>query len=235
LDESHEDSTDEFSSDPESLASEVEASTGATPPVPRTGHVSSKLRRQIEKGEYIKMSLLEPKDPSDSRPPRFSFNPNSGQFEQMEEKKKFSFSQWRRCYITFMSLRMKAFPEEGQGLLRHLEIVEDLQRQGLDGVRYDAQFRETKAQHPSIRWGQYMADLVIAGLTPTTAPRLSVTRRPNSRVCSFYNSVEGCLSTRCRFAHACDRCNQPGHPAHKCYAQTSVTPQPLMDLQALKY
>jgi hypothetical protein len=232
LEEPYEESSDEFSSVVEEESSETEdeddveaGMSGATPPVPRVGHVPQNIKRQIQKGEYIKLSLLEPKDPAETRPPRFTFDPESGQFEQILEKKKFSFTQWRRCYITYMSIRVKAFPKETQGLLRHLEIVEELQSQGLDGMTYDRKFRETKAQHPNIPWGTYLADLVIGSLSVTRAllphRTTSLAAHPQpSRPCRAYNSPGGCNFPQCRFSHVCARCHRSGHAALRCFARS---------------
>lgn len=114
---------------------------------PSSSHVSDKVRRKIVEGEYIKINKLLP-------------TLDDEEDEKREHKYKLTFYQWVKCYRIFMSIRVKAYPNEIQGLLRHGETVQDLHEQGRDCVLYDAKFRRFKEQHPDTKWGQYLPQVV---------------------------------------------------------------------------
>lgn len=169
------------------------------------------------------------------------------QWSRVEERKRLgdrrksrelSFYEWIRCFHIFMSLRLQTAPSEVQGLLRHMEIVQDLNGQGKDAIAYDAKFRRRKEQHPSIRWGEFLAEVVI-GLPQVSrignGPRqqfrfrqqFNTFNRPSQgggfsrstrdqRHCNRFNSLMGCQMMNCFYAHKCGKCGIFGHPLHKC-------------------
>ena len=215
---------------------------GTIPAVPATSHVSQKTRKKIIQGEFFDISRLLP-----------TLQDEEEDMDKLEEKKKskLTFSNWIRCYHTFMSIRLQYAPEELQGMLRHAENVQDLISQGRDGILYDAKFRRAKEQHPSIAWGEYIAQIVnglplLSALParPPFRPRyldysaarpsssqsinyskqdgsLSANRRQYVKPCLKFNSTSGCLSNQCKFAHNCRYCGKVGHPVFRCWAKPS--------------
>lgn len=123
---------------------------GALPPVPRTGHVEPNIRRDIRLGRLVNLRKLirEVNIPSDDR-----------EKSERENKKKLPIGLWHDAFLVFFSIRVEAHPHETQGMIRHMQLVRQLQRQGKDGVEYDLLFRECKVNHPSIQWGEYLAEL----------------------------------------------------------------------------
>lgn len=136
-----------------------------------------------------------------------------------------------------MSIRLERFPNELQGMLRHEEIVQDMQGQGKDGLSYDAKFRRLKEQHPFIKYGEYLAEIVNGlpplinrlptGNVPTrfrppvSQPRLSLPGQRNymgkpNGVCYRFNSWAGCQIRQCLYRHACKKCGKPGHSIMIC-------------------
>jgi len=233
-------STDETNSDGFSSSEDVEeepsTKTGVIPAVPSTSHVPPKTKKKIIKGEYVDISKLLPT----------LFEYEEAEVEKSGKSKNLSFYEWVRCFRTFMSIRLSHAPQELQGMLRHGEIVQDLHEQERDGILYDARFRRKKEQHPFIRWGEYLADVVdslpkrkrfggpSSAFTPPRSwhpqprpqygpPMSTPASLPRSaaaaNVCIRFNTPQGCSLRQCRYIHRCARCGRPSHPSIKCFAR----------------
>ena len=209
---------------------------GVLPPVPRTGHVSDKVKKQIRRGEFVNFSSLIERGIDQGPARRFTLT-EAGTFAEIEDRRRLHFLHWIDCFVVFMSIRLEKFPWESQGLLRHLQLVKTLHAQGRDGTLYDTMFRKSKCQYPDILWGQYLPELVaeLEGGMPQQPPRLQppyaqFPRQPQRfrpynikqilnadtrGLCFAYNSARGCPRFPCRFMHACGRC-QGQHPVTAC-------------------
>lgn len=220
----------------------VPRTPGTLPAVPRCGHVTEKTRKQIRKGEFVQLSQLVPKDSDTSKRKQFTINSESGLFEEVESKVHLTFSSWLDSFIIFISLRIQSAPDETQGLLRHMQLIKNMYSQGKNGVEYDYQFRQAKAQHPTIQWGEYLPELsdeISAKEQKRTRPawetsRLPIGQRrrtpwsgqPNSwsqqqnkpKHCYKFNSKEGCKNSNCQYPHRCRKCLRMGHPIMNCFS-----------------
>lgn len=199
-------------------------STGTIPPVPKTGHVSEKLRKSIKKGEVINLALLKPTLLQDKPAKRFKFNAENGSFEEEEESQNIGFYNWLECFLIYMSIRLDYFADEAQGLLRHIQNCQGLARSGRDAIEYDLQFRTAKRQHPSIQWGEYLGELVdmIPDKTKTkrsfkqkSTYQSATNNQKWGGHCFKYNAVGKCPYPHCRYKHECKHCNGK-HSAVDC-------------------
>lgn len=227
-------SDEEFSSEFDDSAKEQELpiTPGTVPPIPRTGHVSQQLQKQIRKGEFVKFESLLTDQPG-SKQPKFRVNLETGSFDKVEDKQRLTFYQWINAFTIYMSIRIQGRPDETQGLLRHMQIVQQLQTQGKDAIGYDRQFRLLKVQHPNIQWGEYFAEIVDS--LPLTTQMYPVGQpgkigyrksRPfstpfrysdnNKSACYAFNSQRGCRFTSCRYTHKCSSCGKIGHSVIDC-------------------
>ena len=216
---------------------------GIIPPVPRTSHVSQRTMQKIKQGEYFSIKKLLPcLDDDDERDEQMTYQ----EWRKYEERprqreksdKQLNFFEWTRCFHTFMSLRLQTAPTELQGMLRHAEVVQDLASQGKNAIDYDAKFRRVKEQHPHIKWGQYLPD-VVDGLQPLRFARPTYNRganfvsyqprtanfasyRPRQQIgiCRNFNSRAGCSFANCKFSHKCQSCLRPSHSVTTCYANS---------------
>lgn len=174
---------------------------GAAPTVPRTAHVPK---------EYFSIShlLLDSEGDEDEK-------------ENKKIKKVTTFYQWIACFHTVMSIRLKFFPDELQGMIRHTEIVQDLCSQGKDFIAYDRQFRKDKAQWPEIKWGEYLHEIVnkLPRLNRQQPSQSSQQQGQGQRVCFRYNSPGGCRVRQCRWVHRCRSCFRLGHSSQTCFAR----------------
>ena len=59
----------------------------------------------------------------DKRAKKFSFNADSVQFEE-EESPDIGLFNWLECFLTYMSIHLDYFPNETQGLIRHIQNVQ---------------------------------------------------------------------------------------------------------------
>ena len=192
--------------------------TTALPAVPTTGHVPHALRKAIKKGEPINMARLLPNSKnfnSKAYQPTFAIDPESMCFRQEEPKEQLKFYDWSRAFTIFMSIRLSYFPAEAQSLLKHLQNVQELHAIGKDAIAYDISFRQSKHQHPSIPWGQWLSELVdkLPSVKPKVAPRPK-TRIHKRRICHNFNN-DKCTYTNCIFPHVCMKCGGK-HPAKTC-------------------
>lgn len=189
---------------------------GTIPNRPSSSHVADITRRKIINGEYVKMVKLLP-----------TLEDDESEKQDKKEDKKLTFYSWIKCYRVYMSIRLQAFPKEVQGMLRHSEIVQELQDQGRDGMLYDAYFRRYKEQFPEIKWGEYIAAVVNRLPWPQTRSwsnfnnfRRQRSQPRNSEVfCVYFNTMRGCSKIDCRFAHRCRKCGRGGHPEARCYVK----------------
>ena len=201
----------------------VPRSTGTLPCVPRTGHVSDKVKKQIRKGDWVNFASLLEREVEHGPARRFTLT-EAGTFEEIQERRILHFYEWVDCFIVFMSIRIEGFPGECQGLLRHLQLVKSLHSQGKDGTKYDTLFRKSKCQHPYIHWGEYLPELVCELGEPVQQPpylRPPLQSQPQASqlyhpakafidrpkgTCFSFNSTTGCHRSNCRFVHRCRRC-----------------------------
>lgn len=199
---------------------------GSMPTVPRTEHVDDKTRKRIRQGKFVDFkSLIAPKKGEKSTK---KFTISEGLFEEVEDNTNMIFYKWIDAYVVFMSVRLDYYPEETQGMLRHLQVVKRMHAVGKDGVEYDYQLRRLKATTPDIEWGEYLSELAseIGELRIAKKPALTskapykFNRFPGSgrqRICDHYNLPKGCtLGAHCRFAHKCKKCFAYDHPAQNC-------------------
>ena len=117
-----------------------------------------------------------------------------------------------------MSIRTEIYPQESQGLLRYLQLIKNMHGQGRDAVQYDHLFRLTKEQHPSIQWGEYLAELAdeIGATADRELP--TVARRVDTGHCYRFNSPFGCKLSNCKYTHRCRSCGRGDHGATQCRA-----------------
>ena len=72
-----------------------------------------------------------------------------------------AFYDWLDCFWIYKSIRLEAHPTEMQGLIKHMMNVKSLHCNGKDATEYDIQFRQAKAQHPGLIWGEMHYDLIM--------------------------------------------------------------------------
>ena len=218
-------SSDDSESEEEQL---VVRQPGSMPLVPRKAHVDDKARDKIRRGEYVDFKFLVARPRGEEPRKKFAFS--EGLFEEVEDSSNLVFYDWVDAFLVFMSVRLEFYPDEAQGLLRHMQIVKNIHGSGKDGVEYDFQFRRLKGQHKDIRWGEYLAELAVEMKdrrlpAPKRVERPRATGRfgfqPASRlgqqkgVCFKFNSPEGCKYLSCRFSHKCRKCSGD-HPGCRC-------------------
>lgn len=221
------DSSSECYSSDESQPQELPSRTpGTIPPVPRTSHVPQKLKEKIVNGEYFEIKKLLPSLDDDNEPEerlsyseweRMEYSKRSREKERSERK--LTYFRWTRCFRTLMSLRLKSFPHELQGMLRHAEIAQDLHQRGKDAIEYDAEFRRAKEQHPSIQWGEFLAEIVVGLQEPQHKPAMSNIKASSKAqgICRRFNTTENCKFANCKYAHKCSSCFTMGHPQYRCF------------------
>lgn len=189
---------------------------GTIPAVPRTGHVTDKLKKAIKRGEVINLALLKAKSRKETKNKRYMFDVQSASFKEEELSEDLKFYEWIECFLVFMAIRLEYFPHEAQGLIRDMQNVQMLGKSKKDGVEYDLEFRRVKRQHPTIQWGEYLPELVES--LPNPVQKTKVKTKPEmSRwfgVCSRFNGY-GCSLKDCKYKHVCKKC-KGGHPVRDC-------------------
>lgn len=210
--ESSSDSSSEDDSDEDSGPTTNKIGMFAAPNEPLTDHVDSKLRKKVIKGEYVELSKLFRKDAAQTTTQVFSLENGSLQLKD-NEKKISSFGMWLDCFLVFMTIRGKKYPEEMLGMLKHVETVKRLSYQGFDGTAYDIRFRHMKATYGSLPWGQYMPEII-------SIPAKQGTSKPNNfggkGFCRFFNDGFCTRRERCNYRHVCSKCKSPSHGAKQC-------------------
>lgn len=219
---------------------------GALPPVPRTGHVDPKVRRDIRSGKLVNLRKLLRLTQNDN-------NDTNNKEKDGNNLRKLPYGMWHDAFLVYFSIRVEAYPQETQGLIRHMQIVRQLNQQGKDGVEYDNQFRECRVSHPSIQWGEYLAEII------EDLPQRNFTpwqRRPafgtqthfqhqqavrargrgvmannynQTNPCYAFNSITGCARYPCMYKHVCMNCTSRTHGKGQCshrrppYSHKAVT------------
>lgn len=194
---------------------------GSMPLVPRTEAVDEhNLRQKIRQGKFVDFKLLVPSPEGRSLAKKFTLR--DGHFQEVEDVSKLHFYDWLKAYVVYMSVFLEFFPKAAQGMLRHMQVVQDMHGAGKDAVGYDRQFRRLKAQNPDVAWGEYMTELAnglrdVPPRKPASATlRAGAKFRPFSKVCYRFNSPAGCELSTCSFPHKCRRCASMDHPMHRC-------------------
>ena len=200
----------------------------AAPNEPPTDHVDDKLRKKVKKGEFVELYKLYRKDAAQPPAQIFSLENGKLQLKDGNDKKITSFGMWLDCFIVFITIRGKKFPNEILGMLKHVETVKRLNLQGFDAFAYDTRFRHMKATYGGLPWGQYMPEIVsVAGKqgqyrgNPGNPGFASHNRNPTNNnqpggFCRFFNAGSCFKGYACKFKHLCSKCQAPNHGAHQC-------------------
>ena len=227
-DEDEESSSEDSSSEVEEVPA-VTSHLGmfATPNEPLTDHVDSKTKKKVIKGQYVELNKLFRRDVSQASNQVLSFENGSLQLKDDGSKKIWSFSMWLDCFIVYMTIRGKKFPDEMMGMLKHVETVKRLSTTGFDAIAYDIRFRHMKANYGALPWGQYLPEIVSVAKpakkpfersksTPFQSQVQSNQSSGFSRgICRFFNAGS-CSKNPCNFKHVCSKCQAGGHNASQC-------------------
>ena len=182
----------------------------ATPNEPLTDHVDTKLKKKIAKGQFRR-------DTAQSSAQVFSLENGALKLKDGDEKKVRSFGIWLDCFIVYMTIRGKKYPDEMLGMLKHMETIKRLNSEGFDAIAYDIRFRHMKATYGGLPWGQFMPESIsVASRLPMRSNFNPSTAPINRGICNFFN-LNGCNKRdRCTFKHICSKCNVFGHGANSC-------------------
>ena len=186
---------------------------------PSVSHVSSKMVDKIRLGKLVDMGKLVRKDSMAEDAGTLTLK--DGKIEISEQAVPItSFYKWLDPFVVFMSIRGRFWPNEFQGMLRHIELVKQVFADGNDGSLYDYSFRARKADFQTLPWGQFMPELVRPASKPSAkgkGPQKQGQRQKPTKTakCNFYN-FGVCTRKSCPYVHSCLGCHEAGHGMSAC-------------------
>ena len=187
--------------------------------------VSTEMRNIIQSNKFINLEVLMP---GRVGAVDFLFNqtlPHKVSVHSSKLTKFTSFEDWMEAYLIFAAVYIQKFPNEAQGILKHLSTVKRLHRQGFKWYEYDFEFRHFVASS-SLTFEVYLPEVLERAkerqpfLSGQQHPRkyssgTSAAQRPiPNRLC--YAFARGtCQRRPCPFKHECHLCGKP-HPPSTC-------------------
>ena len=192
---------------------------------PNVSHVSAKLQRKIQCGDYVDLGKLYRPDTPNNQEQIVSIKPN-GMLKISSQPKSsdiYRFGRFLDCFIVYMSIRGKSHPNELLSMLKYVETIKGLFNQGFDGIYYDKRFRMMRADNPIIPWSCYMAELLIrkapakdTNNKPGFNANTSSPQNNQKRYCYYFNSGKCSRGAACKYIHACSICSDKSHGKKTC-------------------
>ena len=144
--------------------------------------------------------------------------------------------QWTSAFHIFAALVLQQTPSQGPSLLKYMEIVRDLAKQGGWGWRlYDETFRQQREENHYLDWGVLHGELWLRAMALAmtgngtgpfrdTQPSFGNFRGFNGKQpCMFFNKRGFCQKRGCQYDHVCSQC-KGNHAASNCYSRKQSNP-----------
>ena len=208
--------------------------------------VSTKIMNEIWENKYVELIDLLDKKEDTAMPLNLVINESGEQHwvPVRSTKEISSIGQWSRAFDIYLCIYSRKYPEQTHNLLAYASKVKDLAYDNGDYVRYDREFRISRARY-NIPWETPDLELWYkcsqAGLKSqlekvtnlvknqdqsfrsnnNTNDTTSQNNKPKLKhptgACFNYHNKGRCSRANCRFSHRCyaSGCNQE-HPASTC-------------------
>ena len=150
--------------------------------------------------------------------------------------------QWTLAFHIFAAVILQQSPTQGPALLKYMEIVRDLAKQGgFEWRLYDQTFRQQYEENQLLDWGVLHGELWLRAMASAmtgsgTGPfvgSFANTGMGNFRsfpgkqgTCHYFNQRGFCSRRSCQFEHRCNHC-KGNHPASGCYSRRQSPPPPI--------
>ena len=176
--------------------------------------------------------------PSSDNTGTLMFNPQTNEItiNKPTTKKPLSFSQWAKCYRSFICIYIATHTQMNtltllQDLFVHHDTVEDLYLQGGQWWDYDVSFRQSMASGP-FRWSLCRYDLLwkfgqksspaLVHQNPTDVKKPEIVKKKKTfdiyvpiPHCRHYHNFGKCEFPKCQYDHSCYLCAGE-HPVLDC-------------------
>ena len=190
-----------------------------------TAHVDEVTQFRIQKGEYIDLSRLLPKDrilmEEDQRMQLIMHNGKSYWVPVQESTAINSYNKWEQAFKVYMDIFARANPTRATELIEYSHIIHTISMHySWDNVyTYDKDFRLHMSRNPTRNWSIILQqawslrlrDAVHQGHATPTKPQ-----GKNNDICRRYNKGRRTYGLRCRYEHRCSYCFKMGHPIINC-------------------
>ena len=196
--------------------------------------VPTDVRDKIVTGKFVDFSLLLSKTfgkrPEDEQ---LCYVPDElGRLVARHERRNkadLTLNQWTSAYHVYMSVYLKAHPEDLQDMLAYCELVRNAARDnpGTAWAQYDQMFRSRKEADPLRPWGMVDSQLWLqlfckpiehkgnlAVHATSSVPKKSA--NPGAMFCFYFNKSRGCQRTACPYKHSCSGCTSQDHGLVNC-------------------
>ena len=190
-------------------------------------NVDSAIRAKIIAGEYVCLSNLLKVDPRDQQQTMFQLN-YAGELllKPKQGPKIATMEQWLDAFIPFTSIYLAAHPDKNQHLLKYMNDVRLLGKNGGNFIKYDEQFRLKMTVDPTMSYDKIDSELWLMYNTNQGAQNATHTT-PGKNKCYSFNYEGSCSRQNCPYAHLClkQNCNKP-HPMIQCTLNRPSFQQP---------
>ena len=194
-----------------------------------TAHVDETIQQKIEKGEYVDLGKLIPRDrviqEEDNRMQLVLKDAKSYWVLIVEQTSINSYVKWEKAFRVYADIYSRANPFQATKLIEYSHIIHTILRSySWDCVYlYDKDFRLHMARNPLRNWLVILQQAWSLCLRDQNrynfhAPHNNSNNRPQSHkdICCRYNAGRCTYGLRCKYEHRCSYCLKLGHVEINC-------------------
>ena len=190
---------------------------------PMGASLPDSLKKKIKNGEYVNLDMLLPSFKNELSICLTDLGKSDGKISLSSSKSVTirTWDQWLEAFLVYASVYLSAHPEEGVGVIKHINLTMRLYTCRGKWIWYDAEFRRLRAElkYP---FDSYIYELFeqakdyrISFAQPSRHQTPGSSRGGGAGTCFVFQRTGVCSKARCIYRHECQTC-QGRHPTHKC-------------------
>ena len=198
-----------------------------------TQHVDDNNRAKIERGEYVDLAKLLPKDrivlEEDNRMQLIIKDGKSFWVPASSDSSTITnYTKWHQGFRVYTDIYSRAHPMRSSELIQYSHIIHSISQQFVwDNVyAYDKDFRIHMHRHPERNWATILQQAWSMRLREFLRPHTFATASPsgdfrnknrsNNDICRKFNRGKCNYRMRCKYEHKCFNCFKFGHSIINC-------------------
>ena len=216
-----------------------------------TCHVDQNLREKIERGEYVDLEKLLPKDrfkkPQNDRM-ELIYRDGAAFFQSSHENKISNVRKWEQAFRIYAAIYSMANPNRSAEIWQYIYVINSASSMYIweNVANYDYTFRQLMSQYPERSWAKCYLQMWNLTMRDTIPSKINNSfqgnhnshnfGRQNNSPSATQNKSDYCWSfnkgqckwglKNCRFINRCSFCDSPTHGVNSCRKKKDRKDQP---------
>lgn len=201
-----------------------------------SAHVDDNMRTKIQRGEFVELEKLLPKDHFKENGQKVKVTNCEGETYYIpqggdpHQQGIFGYKKWAKCFRIYAEIYASANPTKAGEIFQYMDSIENAANLYVweNVARYDDLFRRQMAKFPHREWSKKYKDMYEAEMKEQLAVRAVLNsvkkqsantgKKPLTGVCWRFNKHGKCdLGAACTLDHKCDVCGKFGHSRVNCF------------------